>query len=171
MKRLAVMLALSAAACSGEPATKAPAAQDRASAAPTTAAPAQPAGLAGLYEGGSPPRRNQLCMTEDGETLRFGLVVWGAGRNSCSGIGTATRERDRLRLAMAGDEACRIEATLGTDGAVTLPARTPAGCAYYCGAGASLADVRLERAGGGPRAAARARDLVGEPLCGSQEGS
>ena len=171
MKRLAVMLALSAAACSGEPATKAPAATDGASAAPQTAAPAQPAGLTGLYEGGQAPRRNQLCVTQDGETLRFGLVVWGAGQNSCSGIGTATRDRDRLRLAMAGDEACRIDATLGADGAIMLPSRTPAGCAYYCGAGANMAGVRLERAGGGAEAARRARDLVGEPLCGAQESS
>ncbi len=171
MKRLAVIWVLLGAACSGEPASDAGAGQGNSTTASTSALAAQSTGLAGLYEGGSAPRRNQLCVTQDGDTLRFGLVVWGAGQNSCSGIGTATRDRDMLRLAMAGDEACRIDATVGADGAIMLPARTPAGCAYYCGAGASLADVRLERAGGGAEAARRARDLVGEPLCGAQEGS
>ena len=120
--------------------------------------------LTGLYEGGGPGRRNQLCVLDD----RFGLVIWGSNNHSCSGSGTVTRVGgDRLRFAMAGDSECTIEATISAK-TVTFPADTPEGCAYYCGAQAGLNGASLRQQGTSPADAAKAKDLVGEPLCSGE---
>ncbi len=127
--------------------------------------PSSPAGagtrLAGLYEGGSGAQKNQMCIVEkDGES-QFGLLVWGGNQHSCSGAGRAVRTGDRLTLTMTGDETCTIEATF-RDGAVTLPAKLPLGCAYYCGARASLGGASFTRSGPDVR---KATDIAGDPLC------
>jgi hypothetical protein len=130
---------------------------------PASAAP-QTANLTGLYETGAAPRRSQMCMIERGGSARFGLVLWGAGNDSCSGDGTAVRQGDVLRLTMAGDSPCTIDARIeGTR--VVFPASAPAGCAYYCGQGARLASVTLDKTGGGEPDALRAEDLAGDRLC------
>ena len=132
-------------------------------------APEPATSLTGLYEGGNSDRPNQLCIVEDGKgaPARFGLVVWGGGLHSCSGTGTTERQGDRLTLTMAGDETCTIEAKMEDD-TLVLPASAPEGCAYYCGARATLADARFARTGTTPADARKARDLVGDPLCGSE---
>jgi hypothetical protein len=123
-------------------------------------------GLTGLYEGGEGSRRNQLCLIDRDGATRFGLVVWaGAGNNSCTGKGRATRDGERLSLAMQGDETCMIEARIEA-GQVTLPATLPQGCAYYCGAEVEMTGARFDKAGDGADDARRAVDLVGDPLCG-----
>jgi hypothetical protein len=123
--------------------------------------------LAGLYEGrrqGAGPV-SQMCMVDPaGEVARFGLVVWGANDHSCSGSGTATRSGDRLQLKMTGDEACTIDARIEGD-TIVLPDGVSAGCAYYCGARARLDGARLSQVGTGGDDAAKAKDLVGDPLC------
>lgn len=125
----------------------------------------QTASLTGLYEGGASTRPNQMCMIDRGEgKAAFGLVVWGENMHSCSGSGEAERKGDVLRLAMAGDESCTIEARL-VGGAVTLPATAPEGCAYYCGARAQLGSASFAKKGGTEADAMKAKDLVGEPLC------
>lgn len=125
----------------------------------------QTAGLTGLYEGGAVGRPNQMCVIDRGAgNARFGLVVWGANLHSCSGAGSVVREGDTLRLAMAGDEACTIEARID-GGTVTLPASVPEGCAYYCGAQASLGNASFTKRGDTAEDAMKAVDLVGEPLC------
>ena len=121
--------------------------------------------LTGLYEGSGDVPKNQMCIVEEGKgAARFGLVVWGGGQHSCSGTGTVTRDGDRLRLAMAGDEACAIDATI-SGGTISLPTAIPQGCAYYCGARASLDGAAFARVAGGEAASRKATDLVGEPLC------
>lgn len=120
--------------------------------------------LTGLYESGGDVPKDQMCIVEEGKSARFGLVVWGGGQHSCSGTGTVTRDGGKLRLAMAGDEACAIDATLA-DGTIVLPDSIPQGCAYYCGARASLAGASFARVAGGEAASRKATDLVGEPLC------
>lgn len=126
---------------------------------------AEPASLTGLYEGGAAATPNQMCIVARGGEQHFGLVVWGGNQHSCSGTGTVSRGGDSLRLAMAGDEACTIEAAI--DGAtVALPDAVPEGCAYYCGARATLGGASFTRKGATPLDAAKAKDLVGEPLCG-----
>jgi hypothetical protein len=126
-------------------------------------APGGSASLAGLYEGGSAARRDQLCIVErGGGTNQFGLIVWGSNDHSCMGAGEAVRQGERLVLRMAGDSTCEIEARMA-GGAVSLPAKVPEGCAYYCGARARFEARTLTRTGDD---ALKARDLVGDPLCG-----
>lgn len=120
--------------------------------------------LTGLYEGGQAQPPNQLCIVEGQGEPRFGLVVWGANQHSCSGAGTVERQGERLRLRMTGDETCTIDARIsGTT--VTLPASVPDGCAYYCGARASMAGASFTQQGTGAEQAGKAKDLVGDPLC------
>ncbi len=135
--------------------------------------PAEPpriGGLVGLYEGGAGDAKNQMCVVggKKGEA-RFGLVVWGGNMHSCSGAGTLDRVGDKLRLEMAGDSACRIEATISGK-TIRLPAKTPQGCAYYCGARASLGGAELTQAGTSEADAMKAKDLVGDPLCATEGG-
>jgi hypothetical protein len=134
-------------------------------------APAQPprlATLVGLYEGGAGSPKNQMCVVEGkGGEARFGLVVWGGNLHSCSGAGTVDREGDRLRLAMAGDSACTVEAVI-SGRTIRMPEQTPPGCAYYCGARASLGGAELTQTGTGEADAMKAKDLVGDPLCATE---
>ena len=144
--------------------------QDGNAAAPAAAGPeARPAAaadgrLTGLYESGAGGQKNQLCMVEKGGEAQFGLIVWGGNLHSCSGAGRAVRSGERLTLSMTGDETCTIDATL-KDGAITLPATLPTGCAYYCGARASLAGAAFTRAGTTAADARKATDIAGDPLC------
>ena len=141
----------------------APATSGKSAAAPVR--PGEIGALTGLYEGGDVSRKNQLCMVENkGEQPRFGLVVWGANQHSCSGSGTAVREGDRLSLKMAGDETCVIEARI-SGSSILLPESVPDGCAYYCGAQARLTAARFDKVGSARDDAAKAKDLVGDPLC------
>ena len=132
---------------------------------PSVRPPVQTATLTGLYEGRGGDARNRLCVVERGGEARFGLVAWRAGGPGCSGAGTAVREGDRLRLDMAGEEACRLEARIDGRG-VAFAAAAPPGCAYYCASGASFAGLAFEKVGGSDADALRARDLVGDALCG-----
>ena len=123
-------------------------------------------GLVGLYQGGEGSRRNQLCLIDRDGATRFGFIVWASeGNNSCTGKGRATREGNKLSLALQGDEACTIEARI-EGGRVVLPAGLAPGCAYYCGPGVGRTGARFDRAGDRPDDARRAFDLVGDPLCG-----
>lgn len=152
------------AGCSGGQPAEAP--RDGKQAAGTQS-PAQPrtGALVGLWEGGQASPRNQLCMRKGaGDASEFGLVVWGGNLHSCSGKGIATREGATLTLAMAGDSACAIEARMEGE-AIVLPDTLPEGCAYYCGARARMNGVRFDPAGSTPADAAKAKDLVGDPLC------
>lgn len=122
-------------------------------------------GLTGLYEGGPTNRPNQLCVIDRGTgNASFGLVVWGANMHSCSGSGEVVRDGDVLKLSMAGDESCAIDARF-KGGSVTLPDTLPEGCAYYCGAQAKLGGASFQKKGGKAEDAMKAKDLVGEPLC------
>jgi hypothetical protein len=121
--------------------------------------------LTGLYEGGRPEQPHQLCIVERATgDARFGIIVWGADTHSCSGAGEAVREGDRLRLRMAGDEACEVEARID-GGTVILAGTVPEGCGYYCGARARFEGAVLARRGTSAQDAMKARDLVGDPLC------
>lgn len=163
MKRLLIALALlGACGTSEEQANKSGA---EAQAGDAVADAVRTAGLTGLYEGKAGNQTNQLCIVDRGSgDARFGLVVWGGNLHSCSGTGSAVREDGVLRLTMAGDETCAIEATI-EGGTVTLPDTVADGCAYYCGARARLAGATFTRTGTTAEDAMKAIDLVGEPLC------
>jgi hypothetical protein len=125
--------------------------------------------LVGLYEGGSSQLPNQMCVVEKGKEQRFGLIVWGTGDHNCAGSGTVTRSGDTLRLAMAGDSQCTIEATI-SGATVKLPQAVPEGCAYYCGKRATLGGAELTQRGKTEKSAMQATDLVGDPLCAGEAG-
>lgn len=160
---LLTLLLLAGCDRSGQPAgnSSAPAADQAGTAAPGSKAAGSSLRLTGLYEGGSGAQKNQLCLVEKGREAEFGLIVWGGNLHSCSGAGVAVREGERLSLRMTGDETCTIDATM-KGGTVTLPATLPAGCAYYCGARASMANASFARTGDDVR---KATDIAGDPLC------
>ena len=123
--------------------------------------------LTGRYQGVAGAAASRLCIIAGKRTARFGLVIGGTNAVSCSGSGTLSRRRGGLRLAMSGDSPCAWLA--GIEGrSLVFPAVVPAGCRYYCGAGASLAGARLTQVGHGAADALRAKDLVGDPLCADQ---
>jgi ethanolamine utilization microcompartment shell protein EutL len=121
--------------------------------------------LIGLYQSGAGVRASQMCILRKADKAQFGVTVWGRNLRACSGAGTATLSGERLTLVMAGDSPCTLDATL-KGGIVAFPASIPATCAYYCGAGASFADVRLTKQGSTRADALKAKDVAGEPLCG-----
>jgi len=127
-------------------------------------APVQTATLTGLYEGGG-ARPSQMCVVERDGRARFGLVTWQGERPGCSGAGAAVRTGNLLRLTMDGESACAIDARI-TGSAVAFPTGVPRGCAYYCAPGAPLSGLTFAKTGGANTDALRARDLVGDPLCG-----
>lgn len=172
MRKKLVFLPLLLTACgtqdsmtsNGAPASSAAAPGETRNASVPTAA-VQTSNLTGLYEGGAAGRRNQMCVIDRGTgNARFGLVVWGAGSEGCSGAGEAVRQGSGLRLTMSGDEPCTIDARIeGTR--VTFAAALPAGCAYYCSPGARFAGATFDKTGGSSEDAMRAQDLVGDRLC------
>ena len=173
MKKLLIPLLLLSACSRQEDETKAPPTGNAAAVAPAAqpAAPAAPprlGSLIGLYEGGGSGPKHQMCVVEGkgGET-RFGLVVWGGNMHSCSGAGSVSRDGSALRLVMAGDSACTIEAAISGQ-TVKLPDQLPQGCAYYCGARAKISGAELTRSGTTETDAMKAKDLVGDPLCATE---
>lgn len=126
-------------------------------------------GLTGLYEGGAPIKPNQMCMIEKDNEASFALVVWGENMHSCAGSGQAVREGDTVRLTMAGDETCAIDAKI-SGSTLTLPGALPEGCAYYCGAQAKLGGASFAKKSSSMEDAMKAKDLVGEALCGGLSG-
>ena len=161
MRKLVFLVCLLAASC-GSGGEQAGADAGNGSAVPARG-PVQTATLTGLYESaGAPPSR--LCITERGRAARFGLVILRNGQPGCSGAGTAVQAGASLRLTMAGESSCTIEARLD-HGRVTFPASLPSGCAYYCAPGARAAGLTLAKTGGMREDALRARDIVGDPLC------
>ena len=162
MRKLLLLACILAAACRQEGGN-----QVNRTAGPAEIAPdpvmVQTTTLTGLYESrGNPP--SQLCITERGNAARFGLVTREGGGPGCSGAGTVVRAGSILRLTMAGDSACTIEARIES-GRVTFPASLPQGCAYYCRPGARTAGLLLAKTGGTREEALRARDIVGDSLC------
>jgi hypothetical protein len=127
----------------------------------------QTAELTGLYESqGSAERRSRMCMiSARSGVASFAFVALAADGSACSGAGEAVRRGEVVRLTMSGDEECTIDAKLvGTR--LAFPADVPGGCAYYCSPRATLAGKTFEKTGGTADSARRARDLVGDPLCG-----
>ncbi|HTU13180.1 MAG TPA: hypothetical protein VMG08_19990 [Allosphingosinicella sp.] len=162
MRKFSVLAIFLAAACGRESGAPGDNAAATGGAPGPARGPVQIATLTGLYESAG-PSPSQLCITEQGGTARFGLVTRGNAGVLCSGAGTATRRGSTLRLVMAGESACAIEARL--DGArLVLPAM-PRGCDYYCSPGGGAESVSFAKTGGTREDALRAQDPVGGPLC------
>jgi hypothetical protein len=166
MKKSLLILLTLAGCGRGDPAPDNRAAAETRAAAPGSAAArgAVEERLTGLYESKAGAQKDQLCIVEKRGEAQFGLIVWGSNLHSCSGAGRAVRSGERLSLRMTGDESCTIEAVL-KHGTIALPATLPAGCAYYCGARATLAGATFSHAGATEADARKATDIAGDPLC------
>jgi len=123
------------------------------------------ASIEGLFEGGSGAGADQLCIIDRRGHPQFGLVIRGSGNRSCSGAGSARRRGEKVQLTMTGDSPCTLDGRISGK-TITLEDQPPSGCTYYCGGGASFAGVALSQSSAGEKAAMKAKDLVGEPLCG-----
>ena len=160
MIRASAWLALAALAACGSDREPGNAAEESGASAKAV----QTATPVGLFESDSPVGTSQICFERAGADYRFGLTLRGTDNLSCSGSGRAALAGDTITLTMEGDEPCVLQARqIGTRLDIVTPA--PESCAYYCAPGLSLAG-RFEKVGGEPADAARARDLVGDPLCG-----
>ncbi|TMJ15272.1 MAG: hypothetical protein E6G94_07490 [Alphaproteobacteria bacterium] len=160
MKKSLIILAL-VGGCGASDRDSANAVQGNVASATPVEASSSP--LAGLYQSGSDDRPNQLCILPKAGKDQFALLVWGSNMKSCSGAGTVTKQGDSLRLQMTGDSQCTFDAKL-EGGKIVMPDTLPSGCSYYCAEGAHLTGATLTRIGG-PDAARKAKDFVGEPLC------
>ena len=103
--------------------------------------------------------RDGLCVIQDGEQLRAGLVTYGSGDTNCSLAGSAVRDGDSLTITPRGEQSCRVTVAIGKGRAVIGP-RSNA-CAYYCGPGANFSGTALTR----DEADAPVTDFAGDPLC------
>ncbi|QPQ55392.1 hypothetical protein IC614_01920 [Allosphingosinicella flava] len=126
------------------------------------------ADLTGLWEAGTERAKSQMCIIEDAKVgASFAVVLRGQGERSCSGGGTLRRDGATVHIVMAGESDCAFDAAVaGMD--IVFPRSVPAGCAYYCTAGTSFSGARLSLVAPSIEDARRARDLVGEPLCGTR---
>jgi hypothetical protein len=136
-------------------------------AAPIFRADGALASLTGLYEGGPDLAPSQLCIIDEKQEIRFALLMRRDAEKSCSGGGTLVRDGGTLRFTMAGESACAFDAALNGR-TVTVSGPVPPSCSYYCTAGTSLDGANFTLHGASIEDARRARDLVGEPLCGER---
>lgn len=100
--------------------------------------------------------RDRLCLKGN----RAGFIVYGQGDSNCSARGRAIRSDTQASMVPDGDKSCTFVVAMAGDTA-TLRAGSGAGCAYYCGPGAAIGDLKLTRA----PATTAATDLAGDPLC------
>ena len=115
-------------------------------------APAAPV-PAEVWQAGS---RDRLCLKGN----RAGFIVYGEGNSNCSARGRAVRSDAQASITPDGDNRCTFIVAVTGD-TVTLRAGSGEGCAYYCGPGAAIGDLKLTRA----PAATPATDLAGDALC------
>ena len=119
---------------------------------------ASPGGGVTTYSGGG---RDRLCIRNQGDNFRAGVIVYAPGSNANCSIRGEYTFFDRMRpLIQIEGDSCRIEVTGNLDGTLTLGELHPS-CAYYCGPGATLNDKSFTRS---PKAEP-VTDLAGDPLC------
>ena len=118
--------------------------------------------LTGRYE--APGAASRLCIVDS----RCAHVIGSPARATCSGSGRIARDTSGIRLTMQGDSSCSFVARI-SGRSLVFPASVPSGCSYYCSAGAALDGVRIAQLGAGRTEAMKAKDPVGEALCGDDD--
>lgn len=111
---------------------------------------------AGTFRSGG---RDALCIAGAAGAQRAGFIVYGADDANCSASGRIEQAGAAWNLVPVFDSDCKIPLSATAEG-VTLGPGT-AGCAYYCGPGASFAGKSFQRS---PNAKP-ATDIAGDPLC------
>jgi hypothetical protein len=120
--------------------------------------PAPPDIATGNFQGNG---RDRLCIQRSGNSIRAGLITYGAGDTNCSATGAFVKAGADWVLVPAGesDSGCRIPVAIaGNSAAIGNP---PTSCAYYCGPGAEMAGKSFDLG----RKADAAADFAGDPLC------
>ena len=135
MRRI-LPIALLAAACSQKPAT--------------------PTLVTGTFAGEA---RDRLCIAGAAGAYRAGLIAYGESDTNCSASGRLEPAGSAWQLVPTGEGDCKIP--LDIQGNSVRIGKVPSACAYYCGAGASMADRTYNRAD----MEAKVTDLAGDPLC------
>ena len=103
--------------------------------------------------------RNAVCISVEGSALRAGVIAYGEGELNCSASGRLEVANGAPALVPSGESECRFP--LAFAGETVTIAAMPAGCAYYCAPGATLAGRSFKRSPD----AKRATDFAGDPLC------
>jgi len=115
------------------------------------------------FQGGSfaGTGRDRLCIANDAQGQRAGLIVYGAGDSNCSASGRLEPGAKNIgwTLAPHGERDCRLALTSAGD-SYTIGA-VSAACEYYCGPGARFGGQRFDR----EAAISPVTDFAGDPLC------
>lgn len=101
----------------------------------------------GLYQRDHVAGTDGLCVSgdEDGDSLRFGIVMHFGPTLVCEGSGSAAHSGASLSLRFDGAD-CAIDAEY--DGQrVQMPGTVPSGCAALCGERASMSGGSMARTG------------------------
>ncbi len=103
--------------------------------------------------------RDRLCIADEAQSRRAGLIVYDAGDGNCSASGRLERGAAGWILVPRGEGNCRI--SLLTTGDGYSIGKAAAACDYYCGPGASFEGQRFKR----EATIGTVADFAGDPLC------
>lgn len=107
---------------------------------------------------------DRLCVVEQGDAARIGIVSDYGDGLACAARGIARRRGDTLAVELGAAGDCSFTAQFDGE-RVVLPARLPAGCARFCAPRASLSALSVERLSSSESEAAALRDARGRLLC------
>lgn len=103
--------------------------------------------------------KDRLCL--GGTSAPAAVITYAAdGASNCSARGTMQEQAGKLFFVPQEEKSCRIEVRREGENRLALGAVT-AGCAYYCGSGASFEGKTFARMD----KAEPVTDLAGDPLC------
>ncbi len=128
--------------------------------------PAEPrSSMVGLYErAGVPDEPSRLCISRQGDELRFGLKSSWEGPQNCMMKGRVGQDGSVLSLLIDGAPDCSLTARVER-GELSLSEPKGSECDYYCGANTDLGEGAFVKTGSRAADIAKAVDLVGEPMC------
>lgn len=160
--RVALLLALALAACSGGQGGNVQQPQDLESAAIERGLIRDPddSDLTGLYARDT----DRICVVRSGSKYRIGAHVDYGDRITCSGTGTVERSGETLRIELGAD-GCNFEAHYDGD-RIKFPGVLPDACKRLCARRASFTGLEAMRLSESAAEAAAMRDAAGRRLCG-----
>jgi len=105
--------------------------------------------------------RDRLCIANDAQGQRAGLIIYGTGDDNCSVSGRLASSQKGVGATLSphGDPDCRL-ALMSAGDRYTITS-VSAACDYYCGPGARFGNQRFER----EVSTGVATDFAGDRLC------